>query len=181
MIIFYNKRQITKELTDLLNHDRSPLGNQRPVAILEPSMQRHLTHFSLITHGFGSPAIVAVLNSFQNYLSEMLKYYEKSFSSSTLSTSSSSTSSSSSNIGMNGQSLNGLNNGNLMNDHNNLNGMCMNNLISNGLINTNSMASLYQQQQQHYHHTIHNNDQNILSPKVSDSNSKKVDIIEKAR
>ena len=93
-------------------------------------MQRHLTHFSLITHGFGSPAIVAVLNSFQNYLSEMLKYYEKSFSSSSsLSTSSSSTSSSSSNIGMNGQ-LNGLSNGNLMNDHNNLNGMFMNNFVS---------------------------------------------------
>ena len=170
---------MTKELTDLLNHDRSPLGNQRPNPILEPSMQRHLTHFSLITHGFGSPAIVAVLNSFQNYLSEMLKYYEKSFSSSNLSTSSS-TSSSSSNMGMNGQSINGLNN-NLMNEHANLNGMCMNNLLSNGLINTNSMASLHQhqQQQQHYHHSIHN-EQLILSPKLSDNN-KKDDIIEKAR
>lgn len=165
-------KQITKELTDLLNHDRSPLGNQRPNPILESGMQRHLTHFSLITHGFGSPAIVAVLNSFQNYLTEMLKYYEKSFSSSNLSTSSSS--SSSSNIGMNGQSLNGLNGSNLMNDHNS---MCMN---LNGLINTNSMGLHHnQQQQQHYHHSIHN-EQLILSPKLSDNN-KKDDIIEKAR
>ncbi len=81
---------------------------------------------------------------------------------------------------MNGQSINGLNN-NLMNEHANLNGMCMNNLLSNGLINTNSMASLHQhqQQQQHYHHSIHN-EQLILSPKLSDNN-KKDDIIEKAR
>lgn len=138
-------------------------------------MQRHLTHFSLITHGFGSPAIVAVLNSFQNYLTEMLKYYEKSFSSSNLSTSSSSsssTTSSSSNIGMNGQSLNGLNSSNLINDHNNYN------LLTNGLINTNSMANLHHNQQQHYHHSLHN-DQLILSPKI-DSN-KKDEIIEKAR
>lgn len=60
-----------------MNQDRSPLGSTRPNPILETSIQRHLTHFSLITHGFGSPAIVAVLNSFQNYLNEMLKYYEK--------------------------------------------------------------------------------------------------------
>jgi hypothetical protein len=73
-------KQITKELTDLLSMDRSPLGSTiKPVPMLDGSIQRHLTHFSLITHGFGSPAIIAVLNSFQNYLSEMLKYYEKQF------------------------------------------------------------------------------------------------------
>jgi hypothetical protein len=58
-------RQITKELMDLLNQDRSPLCNTRPQHILDPSIQRHLTHFSLISHGFGSPAIVAALTAIQ--------------------------------------------------------------------------------------------------------------------
>lgn len=55
--------QVTKELMDLLNQDRSPLCNTRPQHILDPSIQRHLTHFSLISHGFGSPAIVAALTA----------------------------------------------------------------------------------------------------------------------
>ncbi|XP_040568965.1 uncharacterized protein [Lepeophtheirus salmonis] len=70
---------ITKELMDLLNQDRSPLCNTRPQVILDSSIQRHLTHFSLITHGFGSPAIVAALSAVQNYLNESLKYIEKSY------------------------------------------------------------------------------------------------------
>jgi len=68
-----------KELVDLLNQDRSPLGNTRPTPILDPSVQRTLTNFSLITHGFGSPAIVAAMTAVQNYLSEMLKLVEKSY------------------------------------------------------------------------------------------------------
>lgn len=72
-------RTMLKEITDLLNQDRSPLGNTRPNPILEPNIQRHLTHFSLITHGFGSPAMVASLTAVNNYLTEMLKYVEKNF------------------------------------------------------------------------------------------------------
>lgn len=64
---------------DLLNQDRSPLCNTRPQQILEPGIQRHLTHFSLITHGFGSPAIVAALTAIQNYLNESLKLLEKCY------------------------------------------------------------------------------------------------------
>ena len=208
-------RQITKELTDLLNHDRSPLGSSRPAPILEPSMQRHLTHFSLITHGFGSPAIVAVLNSFQNYLTEQLKYYEKSFSSNNSSSSSSSSSScgnmnggsgsggsssSSSSGSLNISNMNvNSNNSGFAGEHANinvLNGMCMNNLLSGGLLNPNSMASIQQQHHQHsnyhsnsnnnnnnnHHHSMHN-EQLILSPKISDNNnsSKKDDVLEKAR
>ncbi|KAK4295649.1 hypothetical protein Pmani_031813 [Petrolisthes manimaculis] len=75
-------KQITKELMDLLNQDRSPLCNTRPQIILEPAIQRHLTHFSLITHGFGSPAIVAALTAIQNFLTESLKHLEKSYPSS---------------------------------------------------------------------------------------------------
>jgi len=70
-----------KELVDLLNQDRSPLGNTRPTPILDPSVQRTLTNFSLITHGFGSPAIVAAMTAIQNYLSEMLKIVEKTYAS----------------------------------------------------------------------------------------------------
>ena len=62
---------------ELLNQDRSPLGNTRPPPVLDPQLQRHLTHFSLITHGFGSPAIVAAMTAVQNYLSEMIKAIEK--------------------------------------------------------------------------------------------------------
>jgi len=76
-MLLYLYRQVVKELVDLLNQDRSPLGNTRPVPILDPSVQRTLTHFSLITHGFGSPAIVASLTAIQNYLTEMLKVVEK--------------------------------------------------------------------------------------------------------
>ena len=62
-IFFY--RMITKELMDLLNQDRSPLCNTKPAILLDQNIQRHLTHFSLITHGFGSPAIVAALTAIQ--------------------------------------------------------------------------------------------------------------------
>ena len=68
-----------KELVDLLNQDRTPLGNTRPQMILEPNIQRHLTHFSLITHGFGGPALVAAMTAVQNYLTEMLKFVEKNY------------------------------------------------------------------------------------------------------
>ncbi|XP_060604591.1 transcription factor AP-2-beta-like [Ruditapes philippinarum] len=71
-------KQILKELMDLLNQDRSPLGNTRPQVILEPNMQHHLSHFSLITHGFGSPAVVASLTAVQSYLNEMLKIMDPS-------------------------------------------------------------------------------------------------------
>lgn len=62
---------------DLLNQDRSPLCNTRPQILLDPAIQRHLTHFSLISHGFGSPAIVAALTAIQNFLSESLKHLDK--------------------------------------------------------------------------------------------------------
>ncbi|KAJ7304391.1 hypothetical protein JRQ81_011946 [Phrynocephalus forsythii] len=48
-------KQICKEFADLMAQDRSPLGNSRPPLLLEPGVQSCLTHFSLITHGFGGP------------------------------------------------------------------------------------------------------------------------------
>ncbi|XP_066273346.1 transcription factor AP-2-epsilon-like isoform X2 [Branchiostoma lanceolatum] len=75
-------KQITKEIQDLLAQDRSPLCNNRPQAILDPNLQRCLTHFCLITHGFGTPALCAAFTALQNYLTEMLKYLEKTYPSS---------------------------------------------------------------------------------------------------
>ncbi|XP_041783131.1 transcription factor AP-2-epsilon isoform X1 [Anopheles merus] len=77
--LLLNTKQVTKELMDLLNQDRSPLCNTRPQHILDPSIQRHLTHFSLISHGFGSPAIVAALTAIQNYLNESIKHLDKMY------------------------------------------------------------------------------------------------------
>ena len=66
-----------KELADVLGKDRSPHGATRPPAVLEPSFQRHLTNFSLITHGFGAPAIVAAITAVQSYLTEMIRSVDK--------------------------------------------------------------------------------------------------------
>ncbi|ESO92446.1 hypothetical protein LOTGIDRAFT_121066, partial [Lottia gigantea] len=72
-------KTMLKEMIDLLNQDRSPLGNTRPTPILEPNIQRHLTHFSLLTHGFGAPAVLAALTAVQNYMNEMLKLLDKNY------------------------------------------------------------------------------------------------------
>ncbi|KAJ6664472.1 hypothetical protein lerEdw1_007129 [Lerista edwardsae] len=72
-------KQICKEFTDLLAQDRSPLGNSRPTPILEPGIQSCLTHFNLISHGFGSPAVCAAVTALQNYLTEALKAMDKMY------------------------------------------------------------------------------------------------------
>ncbi len=72
-------RQLCKEFTDLLAQDRTAIGNSRPAPILEPGIQSCLSHFSFITHGFGSPAICAALTALQSYLTEALKGLDKMF------------------------------------------------------------------------------------------------------
>ncbi|XP_062869087.1 transcription factor AP-2-epsilon isoform X2 [Trichomycterus rosablanca] len=71
-------KEICKEFVDLMSQDRSPLGASRPTPCLEPGVQGSLTHFSLLTHGFGTPAICAALCAFQSYLLEALKLLDKS-------------------------------------------------------------------------------------------------------
>lgn len=70
-------REIIKEFAEFLGQDRSPLCNTKLNPILPASIQRHLTHFSLITHGFGSHAIVSALSAAQNYINESIKYLDK--------------------------------------------------------------------------------------------------------
>merc|ERR1712080_340420 len=82
--LLFASKMICKELMDLLNQDRSPLSNTSPQPILDPMIQRHLTNFSMVTHGFGSPAIVAALTAIQNYMNESIKYLDKIYPSSGL-------------------------------------------------------------------------------------------------
>ena len=75
MIIFILFRQITKELQDVLSQDPYPTSRLSN-STLPDSVLKGLTHFGLVTHGFGTPAFNAALNSFQTYLSELLKCHE---------------------------------------------------------------------------------------------------------
>ncbi|KAI1704235.1 transcription factor AP-2 domain-containing protein [Ditylenchus destructor] len=70
-------RTILSELKDLLNQDRSPLCASTPRPVLDHSIQKHLTHFSLVTHGFGTPAVQAGLTAVTNWLSESLRLLEE--------------------------------------------------------------------------------------------------------
>ena len=70
-------KQMMKQLLDILNQDRSPLCNSRPQPLLDPSIQRHLTHFSLVTHGFGTPAIISALQAMNAWLGEMAKLIDE--------------------------------------------------------------------------------------------------------
>ncbi|CAF1425387.1 unnamed protein product [Adineta ricciae] len=104
-------KQLTKEFSDLLKQDRSPVNVASPgnaanglsnsrhgpgssstsssliahrhlltiPATLDPHVQDSLTNFSLITHGFGAPTLSAAVDVFHQYLTEMLKYYEKNY------------------------------------------------------------------------------------------------------
>jgi len=72
----------------MLVRDQSPLGarpllpasNSLPptASPLDATVQRHLSNFSLVTHGFGGPAIVAAMSAVQNYLNELLKCVDRS-------------------------------------------------------------------------------------------------------
>ena len=93
-----------QEFSDVLKQDRSPVNvasssngstsNSRHTSsssllshhrlstiptTLDSSVQHSLSRFSLITHGFGTPAISAAVDVFQTFLGEMLKNYEKNY------------------------------------------------------------------------------------------------------
>lgn len=68
-----HSRQLINEFCEVLSKDGSPLCNNPPAHSLDPAIQNSLSHFSLVTHGFGSRAVRAGLNAFSNYLDESLK------------------------------------------------------------------------------------------------------------
>ncbi|CEF65658.1 Transcription factor AP-2 [Strongyloides ratti] len=69
-------KTVLSEFKELLNNDRSPLCTSTPIPILDPSIQKHLTHFSMVTHGFGSPAVLASLTAIMNWINESMKVLE---------------------------------------------------------------------------------------------------------
>uniref|UniRef100_A0A914ICD5 Transcription factor AP-2 C-terminal domain-containing protein n=1 Tax=Globodera rostochiensis TaxID=31243 RepID=A0A914ICD5_GLORO len=70
-------RIFIKELTNLLAADRSPICDRRPELVLEPAIQKQLTHFSMITHGFGGIAMLSLLEALHTCLDESLKSLDK--------------------------------------------------------------------------------------------------------
>ena len=61
----------------MLEKDRSPLcGVHRPEILLEPNIQTPLAHFSLLSHGFGTPAIIAALTTTIKIFGQMVKLLE---------------------------------------------------------------------------------------------------------
>ncbi|CAI4221760.1 unnamed protein product [Auanema sp. JU1783] len=66
--------RVLSNLLSTLRQDRAPVFLNSLLPILPERVQDGLTHFSLCTHGFGTPAFVTVLNT-------MMKYAEKSLSS----------------------------------------------------------------------------------------------------
>uniref|UniRef100_A0AC35TR90 TF_AP-2 domain-containing protein n=1 Tax=Rhabditophanes sp. KR3021 TaxID=114890 RepID=A0AC35TR90_9BILA len=75
-LILENTRQGISMLVKLLNSDRSPLGCNNPPIILESHIQKPLSHFAMVTHGFGSLAICASLNAAHTVFSDALKQLE---------------------------------------------------------------------------------------------------------
>lgn len=51
-----------KELKATLQQDRSPIMAEKKEPELPERLQELLTHFSMCTHGFGTPALVAAMN-----------------------------------------------------------------------------------------------------------------------
>jgi hypothetical protein len=92
--------KLVDELEKILRRDRSPLAEnpfpkdplQRNEPPLETDVQKYLTNFSLITHGFGGPAMVAAFTAFKRYLLSMKSNYERLMSQPTTDFSSQSTS-----------------------------------------------------------------------------------------
>ncbi|VDL76838.1 unnamed protein product [Nippostrongylus brasiliensis] len=76
-----NSKKIVSELYELLAADRTPLtpfvAPTRPTITLEPSIQQHLSHYTLMTHGFGGVAMVAVLESIKSVIDESIKYLDR--------------------------------------------------------------------------------------------------------
>ncbi|CAI5441110.1 unnamed protein product [Caenorhabditis angaria] len=74
-----NSRKVISELTDLLSCDRTPLTPYFPrnMVPLDPGVQQHLSHFTLMTHGFGNVAMGAVLESVKLMIDESIKYIDR--------------------------------------------------------------------------------------------------------
>uniref|UniRef100_A0A915EFJ4 Transcription factor AP-2 C-terminal domain-containing protein n=1 Tax=Ditylenchus dipsaci TaxID=166011 RepID=A0A915EFJ4_9BILA len=69
--LFY-ARKFVQRINEFHQADRSPLADQRSPSemVLDPELQKGLTNFSMLTHGFGGEAIRAALNVLNNCITE---------------------------------------------------------------------------------------------------------------
>lgn len=66
-------QKVVGEFMEILELDKSPILNVRADPVIDKSVQGPLTNFSLITHGFGTPAILAGLNTLMDFLRESIE------------------------------------------------------------------------------------------------------------
>uniref|UniRef100_A0AC34PUN5 Transcription factor AP-2 C-terminal domain-containing protein n=1 Tax=Panagrolaimus sp. JU765 TaxID=591449 RepID=A0AC34PUN5_9BILA len=65
-------REIASEFINLLEMDRSPVCERNEVPILESGIQDQLSTFSMLTHGFGTPAILVGMKTFSSFLESQI-------------------------------------------------------------------------------------------------------------
>ncbi|CAJ0581281.1 unnamed protein product, partial [Mesorhabditis spiculigera] len=77
-------KRIIDELAELVASDRTPLTAPLPISprsmpFVDPAIQHHLAHFTLVTHGFGSLAVRAVLGCVGRMVDESLHFLDRAF------------------------------------------------------------------------------------------------------
>ncbi|CAJ0963614.1 unnamed protein product, partial [Mesorhabditis belari] len=77
-------RRMIDELIELISADRTPLTTPlafplRSMHSVDPNIQQHLSHFTLMTHGFGMLAVRAVLGCVQRLVNESLCFLDRNF------------------------------------------------------------------------------------------------------
>jgi hypothetical protein len=73
-------RDMVNEFVELLKQDRSPVMDSNPESILDRRIQDPLSTFSMLTHGFGTPAVLVgmqMFNSFTNHQIELIVEQQK--------------------------------------------------------------------------------------------------------
>uniref|UniRef100_A0A0N4ZUK4 TF_AP-2 domain-containing protein n=1 Tax=Parastrongyloides trichosuri TaxID=131310 RepID=A0A0N4ZUK4_PARTI len=68
-----------KLVCELLNKDKAPITSLSEPILLDPTIQRPLTHFSMLTHGFGSLALLGSFNALNNIFTEASKHLDSQY------------------------------------------------------------------------------------------------------
>uniref|UniRef100_A0A1I7Z4V1 TF_AP-2 domain-containing protein n=1 Tax=Steinernema glaseri TaxID=37863 RepID=A0A1I7Z4V1_9BILA len=66
-------RQTVVNFVDLLLKDRSPVMDNNPEPIFDESLQNPLSIFSMLTHGFGTPAILVGVQIFLSFVNDQIE------------------------------------------------------------------------------------------------------------
>ncbi|KAL3083354.1 hypothetical protein niasHS_011156 [Heterodera schachtii] len=69
--------KLAEEFLTLLEQDRSPIMDTVPEPILRPEMQEALSNFSMLTHGFGNPAVQVGVACFVSCLRHQIQLLEE--------------------------------------------------------------------------------------------------------